>query len=216
MKIVVVENNKDFNKNICGQLEKMLINNCFEWDVVSFLGYNDELYKTIHDREVKIYIVDIKLGNYSGYDICRLIRESADDWDSIIIIASIYNQKENFISLRLSIFTYLSKLCNFKEALEETVIHAIHILEPRKFLLIKKNCRIAVNDICYILKEKNSKYCFIKTLDDHFRIRRPLKSLESDLRLRRVKSYLLVNDRNIKYNNKDRIIFENQIHIHLD
>lgn len=217
MKIVVIENNHNFNKLICKYLNQILIDKNLEWDIVPFFNYNDDLKNIIHDNEIKIYIIDIKLGgSYSGYDICREIRESAYDWDSILIISSIHNQKENFISLRLSIFTYLSKYYNFENNLKESIVHAVNILEQRKFLKINKSCRISINDICYILKERNSKYCYIKTLDDHFRIRKSLKSLEADLKLRKVKGYLLVNDRNVKSTHRDKIIFENKIKIKID
>lgn len=213
MKIIVIEDNYEFNQVICKYLNQVLIENNLEWEIISFLNYNNELNNLIHNQEIKIYIIDIKVGKDSGYDICRQIRESAYDWDSLIIISSILNQKENFISLRLSIFTYLSKLYEFEENLKESILHAINILEQKKFLTINKNCQISINDICYILKEKNSKYCLIKTLDDTFRIRKSLKSLEKDLKLRKIKNYLLVNDRNIKSSNKDTITFENNIKI---
>lgn len=216
MKIVIIEDNLEFNQKICKYLNQVLIENNLEWKIIAFSNYNKELKNLIHNKEIKIYIIDIKIGSYSGYDICRQIRESAYDWDSIIIISSILNQKENFISLRLSIFTYLSKLNQFEENLKESIVHAINILEKKKFLTINKSCQVSINDICYILKEKNSKYCFIKTLDENFRIRRSLKSLEKDLKLRKIKNYLLVNDRNIKSSNKNTITFENKIKIKIE
>jgi len=217
MKIIVIENNHNFNKKICKYLNQVLIENNLNWNPIPFLNFNDELNEIIHDKEIKIYIIDIKLSNnFSGYDICRLIRESAYDWDSIIIISSIHNQKEDFISLRLSIFTYLSKHYRYEDNLKESVLQAINILEQKKFLKINKSCRISINDICYILKEKNSKYCYIKTLDDHFRIRKSLKSLEKELQLRKVKAYLLVNDKNIKSTDKNKITFENKIKIKIE
>lgn len=216
MKIVVIEDNYEFNQIICKYINQILIENDLDYDVISFKGYNKKLKRIIHDKEIKIYIVDIKLDNYSGYDICREIREEAYDWDSIIVIASIYNQKENFISLRLLIFTYLSKLSNFENNLKDTIIDASNILEHRNFLAINKRSKILTNDICYILKEKNSKYCFIKTLDNDYRIRRSLKSLKDELKLRKIKNYLLVNDKNIKSTNKSEIIFENNIAIKID
>lgn len=217
MKIIVVENNRNFNKRICKYINQVLMANNSNWTVEPFFNFTEKLNNIIHDKEIKIYIIDIKLGGkYSGYDICRSIRESAYDWDSLIIISSIHNEKEDFISLRLSIFTYLSKHNKYEENLKESVTEAINILDKKKFLTINKNCSISINDICYILKEKNSKYCYIKTLDDHFRIRKSLKSLEKELRLRKVKAYLLVNDRNIKSTDKNKIIFENKIKIKID
>ncbi len=216
MDIIVIENNSGFNKLICQYINQVLIEKNYDYKIIPFFSYNNDLKKIIHNKEIKIYIIDIKLGQYSGYDICREIRELAYDWDSIIIISSIHNQKENLISLRLSIFTYLSKLLNFEVNLKETISYAIDILQQNKFLIINKHCKIAINDICYILKERNSKYCFIKTLDSEFRIRKSLKKLDEELKLTRIKNYLLINDRNTKVTTKNRIIFENKIEIKID
>ncbi len=215
MKIVVIENNNVFNMQICKYINQVLIENNKDYDVVSFLDYNNQLNIMIHDREIKIYVVDLKLGKYSAYDVCRQIRESAYDWNSIIIISSFHNAKEDFISMRLAIFTYLSKKINFEQNLKESVLAAINILEKTKFLSINKNCKISINDICYILKEKNSKYCFIQTLNDDYRIRKSLKSLEEELRLTRKKNYLLINENNVVCSDKNKILFQNNIEINL-
>lgn len=108
MQIVVIEDNYDFNQLVCKQINQILIENNLDYPIKSFMNYNNDLKKVIHNKKIKIYIIDMSLDIYSGYDVCREIREAAYDWDSIIIIASVHNQKENIISLRLSIFTYLS------------------------------------------------------------------------------------------------------------
>lgn len=216
MKIVVIENSYECNKMICENIKQILIENNLNYEIQSFSDFNDELKKTIHSRDIKIYIVDMVLDTYNGYDVCREIRESAKDWDSLIIISSVHNQRENIISKRLLIFTYLSKLDCFEQELKSTIICAINIIEPRNFLTINKYCKIAINDICYIEKEKNSKYCLVKTLDDNYRIRKPLKDFESNWHFTKIKNYLLINENNIKKTDKNKIVFENQIEIKLD
>lgn len=191
----------------------MLTNRDFDYSLKSFRGYDNNLKKIIYSDEIKIYIIDLKLNGYSGYDICREIREQACDWNSIIIIASVYNEKENMISLRLGIFTYLSKLCDFESNLNEAISFAIHVMRKNRFLKVNRDCEISIKDICYILKEKNSKYCIIKTFYDEYRIRKPLKELEKKLHFKKVKNYLLINESNTKIIEKNRVVFENKIEI---
>ena len=216
MKIVVIEDNQDLNQIMCKNINKTLINNSYDYDVISFSKYNKSLQKIIFDKEIKIYIIDLELGNKSGYDICREIRDFAYDWDSLIIISSIHNYKEHFISLRLLIFTYLSKLYDFDCNLETAVLDAIQIFENKRLLAINKNCKVSINDIYYILKEKNSKYCLIKTQHQEFRIRRSLKSLQEELHFEKIKNYILINQKNVASKNKNIVTFKNKLKIRIE
>lgn len=213
MKIIIIEDECDFNQIIYNNINKILMKKDLSYPLKTFNKYDDNLRKIIYDDEIKIYIIDLKLNGYSGYDICREIREQACDWNSIIIIASVHNEKENIISLRLGIFTYLSKLCDFELNLKESILFAIRIMKKNKFLKVNRDCEISIKDICYILKEKNSKYCIIKTFYDEYRIRKSLKELENKLHFKKFKNYLLINENNTKVIEKDRIVFENKIEI---
>lgn len=210
MKIIVIDNNQEYNDFICNIITKLMFKNDYEYQILPFYKYNNRLKRLIHDKDIKIFIVDLKLQNKSGYDICREIREEANDWNSIIIISSAYNQKEDIISLRLLVFTYLVKFNNFEENLIETLEKATSILDDNKFLKVDKNTKVSINDICYIKKIKNSKYCSIKTIhNDIVKIRRSLKSLEKELKFKKVKNYLLLNDNNISFKSKEEVIFKN-------
>lgn len=211
MQIVVIEDNKEINNFICNNINHVLKNNNWNYYIQSFTNYSSDLKEIIHNRKTKVYIIDMVVGEYSGYDICREIREKAFDWDSFIIIASVHNQKENIISLRLSIFTYISKLYEFETNLKDSIIHVINIIERKKIIEINKDCKIPINDICYITKEKNSKYCYIKTISNEFRTRKTLKYLESELNLTRIKKYILINNYNVEFRTKEYIKFKNNI-----
>ena len=106
-----------------------MFQNNYEYQILPFYNYDSKLKRVIYDNEIKIFIVDLKLQSKSGYDICREIREEANDWNSIIIISSAYNKKESIISLRLLIFTYLVKINNFEKNLRDTLEKAISILQ---------------------------------------------------------------------------------------
>ena len=203
MKIVIVENDEKWLKRTMKNVNKTLITEHIDEKVLTFYKYTKELRDIIYDNSKKIYVLDIELGDNSGYDIAREIRDCANDWESIIIISSIYNQKENIISDRLSILTYISKLIDFDNNIKESIKLAIKIVSKNNFFKFKEsgiNNKIAINDIMYIKKEKYSKYCTIKTIDNTFRVRDTISNLREKTKLTQVKKDLLINKKHI--NNK--------------
>lgn len=208
MKIVVVEDNLKFNERISITINNILKEEKIESKIIKFYEHNTELETLIHNKEVKIYILDIEIKGYSGYDIAREIRESANDWESIIIIASVHNLKEKIISLRLSILTYLLKFDNFDKNLKDTIKTAINIFKQKGVIDLTDNYKLLSNDILYIIKEKNSKYCIIKTMAKEIRVRNSLKKLQEELHLAKYKKHILVNEYHIKEKNNKYIVFK--------
>lgn len=218
MKIIVVDDILKFNKRIVKNINQILMEENLDIKIISFLSYNKELRSIIYNNEIKIYILDYDLGEKSiktGYDISREIRGLAHDWYSIIIICSVHNQKENFISSRLSILTYLSKFKNFDQNLKETIKEAIDILNQTNTISINKHCTLYRNEVLYASKEKYSKYCIIKTFDNEFRVRKNIYELEKELHLKKIKRYLLANEKNIVSIDDEEIIFKNEEKIKL-
>lgn len=218
MKIIVVEDIPSFNQKLLKNIEQTLIEENLDINIISFFKYTNDLKKIIHNREIKIYILDVELGessSKSGYDISREIRTIAHDWYSIIIICSAYEQKENFISSRLSIFKYLSKYDNFEKRLKGTLKKAITNLNEENAVDINSHCKLYYNEILYALKEKYSKYCIIKTLDNEFRVRKNIYELEEELHLKKIKRHLLANEENITSINEEEITFKNNEKIKL-
>ena len=113
MKVVIVDDICEFSNIIKKSIMQVLIEENLDVGILTFDKYTKELNRLIYSNEIKIYILDYDLGentSKNGYDIARKIRSDAHDWYSIIIICSIHNKKESFISARLSIFTYLSNI----------------------------------------------------------------------------------------------------------
>lgn len=218
MKVVIVEDILETQKNISKNTDEVLIENNLDINVICFDKYNKDLKRIIYNNEIKIYIIDVNLGSNcskSGYDIAREIREIAHDWYSIIIICSAYNQKENFISARLSILTYLSKSDNFECGLKETIKLAINIINEQNGVSIDNKHQLYYKEILYALKEKYSKYCVIKTLDNEVRVRKNIYELEKELHLKKYRRHLLANEKNIATINDDEIIFKNDEKVEL-
>jgi len=218
MKIIVVEDIKSSNQKIVKYIEQTLIKENLDISIISFFEYNNNLKKIIYNGEIKIYILDMILGENSiksGYDISREIRNFAHDWYSIIIICSAYQQSNNFISSRLSIFKFLSKYNDFEKNLKIQLKKAIHKINEANSIDINNHCKLYYNEILYALKEKYSKYCIIKTLDNEFRVRKNIYELEEELHLKKIKRHLLANEKNITSMDEDEITFKNDEKIKL-
>lgn len=210
MEVVVIED-EIFWKN---KIKQILENNNKEDKFLYFSKYDEALNEVINNKNLKIYLLDIELKNSSidGVDIASEIREK--DWKSIIIFFSAYNEKENIISLRLNVLTYVSKNDNFETELLEAFNSAKGILLEYNTIKVNTNgseVNLYVNDILYITKEKNSKYCLINTTSGILRTRSSLSELKKKTNFRQEKKHLLINSNNIKYLLKEKIIFSNNI-----
>lgn len=210
MEVVVIED-EIFWKN---KIKQILEDNNKEDKFLYFSKYDEALNEVINNKNLKIYLLDIELKNSSidGVNIASEIREK--DWKSIIVFFSAYNEKESIISLRLNVLTYVSKSDNFETELVETFNSAKDILLEHNTIKVNINgneINLYVNDILYIIKEKNSKYCLINTTSGILRTRSSLSEFRRKTNFRQEKKHLLVNENNIKYSLADRIIFNNNI-----
>ncbi len=208
MEVVVIED-ENFWKS---KIKQILESNNKEDNFLYFDKYDKLLESTINNNKLKIYLLDIELknSNVDGIDIANGIREI--DWKSIIIFFSAYNEKENIISLRLNALTYILKDNNFKSELINAFNSAKNILLEDNKIKVNINgieINLYVNDILYITKEKSSKYCLIHTTSGILRTRSSLSELKKKTNFKQEKKHLLINESNIKYVLKDKIIFNN-------
>ena len=208
MEVVVIED-EIFWKN---KIKEIIEGNNKEDNFLYFDRYDKALESIINNKKLKIYLLDIELRNsdIDGTLIANTIREV--DWKSIIIFFSVYNEKESIISLRLNVLTYVLKDNNFKSELINAFNSAKNILLEDNKIKVNINgieINLYVNDILYITKEKSSKYCLIHTTSGILRTRSSLSELKKKTNLRQEKKHLLINECNIKYVLKDKIIFNN-------
>ncbi len=208
MEVVVIED-EIFWKN---KIKEIIEGNNKEDNFLYFDRYDKVLESIINNKKLKIYLLDIELRNsdIDGTLIANAIREV--DWKSVIIFFSVYNEKENIISLRLNVLTYVLKDNNFKSELINAFNSAKNILLEDNKIKVNINgieINLYVNDILYITKEKSSKYCLIHTTSGILRTRSSLSELKKKTNFRQEKKHLLINECNIKYVLKDKIIFNN-------
>ncbi len=208
MEVVIIED-EIFWKN---KIKEIIESDNKEDNFLYFDRYDKVLESIINNKKLKIYLLDIELRNsdIDGTLIANTIREV--DWKSIIIFFSVYNEKESIISLRLNVLTYVLKDNNFKSELINAFNSAKNILLEDNKIKVNTNgieINLYVNDILYITKEKSSKYCLIHTTSGILRTRSSLSELKKKTNFRQEKKHLLINECNIKYVLKDKIIFNN-------
>ncbi len=214
MKVVIVEDNKFWNEKIVSIVEKVLKDNNVNIDIVSENKYNEKIEKIIFDNTIKIFILDIKLPQISGYEIGNSIRYEKEDWKSIIIMVSSHNYKEEIISARLSILTYISKEKNFVDNLTKALSVSLNSILRKRVIEIKEGKKVHklfLKNILYIEKEKNSKYCIIGTSNRTFRVRNSLRELKEKTNFEQIKKHLLVNPENVIKIDDGNIIFVGNI-----
>lgn len=210
MEVVVIEDELFWQNKI----KKILERNNIEDNFLYFDRYNENLEDIIYNKNKKIYLIDIELKNseYNGIIIASIIREH--DWKSVIIFLSVFNEKENIISLMLNALTYIEKNSDLENELPKLLNSAKNILLDDDFIEIDINnqkVNLHTNDVLYITKEKNSKYCVINTTSGTIRIRSSLAELKNQTGFKQVKKYLLLNENNVKYELKNKVIFNNNV-----
>lgn len=212
MKIVIVDDEEKIRNRVLKITNQVLSKTKLDVQIDIFDGYSKDLKKEISNSDENIYILDIDLPIKSGFDISKEIRFEKNDWKSVIIIVSAYDQKSAFISSQLSILTYISKFVDFSTELAKSLDLALNILLNGQTIKIDDE-NVIIDDILYIQKEKSSKYCTIKTFSNDYRVRQSLIELQKETNLERIRKDLLINRKNTISIKDDEIVFKNNIKI---
>ena len=166
---IICDDNKDFLKNEKSIVDKFMMNFDIEYKCSMFLEYNDSFIKVVEeDSGFKVYLLDIQTKNGSGLDAARMIREEYDDWVSVIIIITAFNEfKYEALGNRLYLLDFINKLNDYSDKLKEDLERAIkHYNKRNKSLKYEYNHilkQIEFRHIIYVEKEPDSKRCRIST-----------------------------------------------------
>ena len=216
---IICDDNKEFLKREKCIIDNVMMKYDIEYTCNLFVDYNDK-FNQILKKEIgfKIYILDIQTKTSSGLDIARRIREELDDWVSIIIIVTAFNEfKYEALSNRLYLLDFINKLNEFEDRFKEDIERTIkHYNNRNKCLKYEYNHilkSIEFRHIVYIEKELDSKRCLIKTIYGDQIINKNLNETFKLLDNRFIKTNrsMIVNVDYIKeYDLKDnKIVFKN-------
>lgn len=217
---IICEDNQIFANNVKRIVTNYMMNFDIEYHCKEFSGYNDEFRKVAEADDIgfKIYLLDIKTDQGSGLDAARMIREEFDDWVSIIVIITSFNQyRYEALGNRLYLMDFISKLdnceANIKKVLERSMKHYNKRYKSLNYEYNHTVKKIEFRHIIYIEKEQDSKRCIIKTTYGTYLIPKTLKDtlkLLDDRFVKMHKSMIVNKDYVVEYRNEEnKIIFKN-------
>lgn len=197
MEIVIVENNRYWLEKCVNIVESLLKIKKLDIKVIPFLNYNKELQKIIYDGRKKIYALDLQLDYVDGNEIAHEIRDQAKDWDSKIIMFSAFDRQKDIISDFLNVLVYVSKSVDFDFKFSKAINKAVDAIVENKLITIKEHGQeytLIINDIVDVVKEKQTKYCIVKTKDGYkYRYRKSLLKINEELNFVRINNFTLIN-----------------------
>lgn len=166
---IICDDNKEFLKNQKNFIDKFMMKYDIEYKCSLFYEYNRDFNAAVEeDSGFKIFLLDIQTKNGSGLDAARIIREAYDDWVSVIIIVTAFNEfKYEALGNRLYLLDFINKLNGYEDKLREDLERALkHYNKRDKSLKYEYNHvlkQVEFRHIIYIEKEPDSKRCRIRT-----------------------------------------------------
>ena len=166
---IICDDNNDFLKKEKRIVDNFMMRSDVEYKTYLFKEY-DKAFDDLMAKDIgfKIYLLDIQTKNGSGLDAARKIREVNDDWVSVIIIITAFNEfKYEALGNRLYLLDFVNKMNNCDEKLLEDFERALKNYNARsKTLKYEYNHvlrQIELRQIIYIEKIPEGKGCVIKT-----------------------------------------------------
>lgn len=218
---IVCDDNDKFLEKLVKLINNQMMKIDSDYKIYIFHRYDQEfLNLTRRDIGSKVYMLDIEVGDESGLDAARYIREVCEDWRSLIVIVTGYNQyKLEALSSRLYLLDFINKLDNCDRKLKEILEIIMKMYGTKNHTLSYEynytSYQIEYNQIIYVEKEQDSKRCLIRTTYCDKYIGKTLsqvaKLLSDDKRFSKVSRSMIVNKDHIKsYNSStNELIFDN-------
>lgn len=203
LNFIICDDNREFAVKIKDLVDKFMMNYDIEYHCTLLDGYGKKFKEVVaKDNGFKIYLLDIQTKTGSGLDAARCIREEYDDWVSIIIIVTAYNQyKYDAMSNRLYLLDYINKLDNCEgkvnDVLQVSMKHYDHRHKTFNFEYNHIVRKVEYRHIIYIEKEPESKLCKIETTYGAQYVNKTLSQvaniLEKEKRFMKVSRSMIVN-----------------------
>lgn len=205
-----------FLRGIKDIIENFMMNNDLDFKVYLYNSI-DRIFKE-DIKKIKgfnIYILDIEVGDESGIDLSRYIREELDDWNSFIILLTVHNElKYEVLGKRLFIFDFINKYDSYKKTLVEDLSKIIKNYENSNRRFCYKYNRtlkfVSFTNIILFEKIKNSNSTYLITDDTKIEINEGINSIISKLdnRFMKVDRSMIINRNKISNYDIDNNCFE--------
>lgn len=170
LKFAICEDEKVLATKYKNEIDKFMMNFDDDYECHLFDGYGKEWQEFAKEEknDFKVYLLDIKTNDGSGLDAARAIREELDDWTSMIIMITSYNEyKYDALSKRLMLIDFINKLDKCEEHLKEALSIALKNYKKRpkvlRYTYKGEIHNIEFKNIVFIEKELDEKKCTIHT-----------------------------------------------------
>ena len=155
---IVCDDEKAITDTVKSIITKVMFKNNLEYKIHIFNSYNEAFNEIIKsDIENKIYILDIQVGNKSGLDIAKKIRNK--DWNSVLLILTSHYELEYLAyKSQILILDFISKFDLYENKMIDTINLCINKKLQNDKLIIKINRKIEYieyDSILYITYDGN-------------------------------------------------------------
>lgn len=184
MEFVICDDERVFRSNIRRVIDKVLMDQEYDYDVIEFSKFDPSFKKKIQESTHKIYILDIEIkDSISGIDIARKIREN--DWESIIIFVTSHNELGyQALKARIMLLDFISKYDDFENNLESILRKSLSLINSKKTIKFDSEGTsyiIHLSDILYIEKDTVDRKCIIKTTYNEIVVNKTLNYMIQNL-----------------------------------
>lgn len=203
-------------------ISKIMFKTNIEYKIHIFNNYDKSFFAMSNSNlSNKIYLLDIEVGDKSGLEVAKKIREK--DWDSVILILTAHYELESIAyKSKILLLDFISKFDLFDKKITETILMCVDKIMNKDKLRIKsarKYEQIDFADILYITFDSITRKTKIITYDKIYETSEALKDLNKRLKGKFVITHraCIVNVNNVKtFDLKNRtIIFKNNTQIYL-
>lgn len=219
---IICDDNKFILKEVELVIDRIFMSNKLAYRKHLFNDYDSVFFDIIKQKlPNKIYILDIETPSNSGVNIAREIR--SNDYNSIIIFLTAYKKYSyEIIKSELLVFTFISKLDDYKKELKSAINKTLKILGTNQYFCFRYNYThytIPLKDILYITTDKIKRCSVIFTNYSQFYVNYSLDDINHQLNKNFVKSHrsCIINKeqvRMIDYKN-NMIVFKDNTSIDL-
>ncbi len=193
IKVAICEDEKVHQELLIEYLQKLFNELSIDYDLCIF-NSGEQLLEN-YPEDMDIFLLDIQMGELSGMDIARKIRDIDSNTVEIIFTTSLIEYIQEGYEVRA--YRYLLKPIEFHD-IKNHITACIEEIHNRrdKYLVISnkyENYKIKIENITYI--EVQNKDITIHTLDNDYEIKMSMNKIEKELKkynfIRCHKSFLI-------------------------
>lgn len=166
-------------------ITKTMFPTSLEYKIHIFNKYDKDFYAMMQkDISNKIYVLDIEVGNKSGLEVAKEIRDI--DWDSTILILTAHYELEILAyKSKILLFDFISKFDLYDEKICNSINQCVDkVLKNNKLIInINKTIHhIEYNNILYLTYDTYKRKTIICTLNKTYEVNASLKEIYSKLK----------------------------------